>query len=371
MTRYAVDPVRNALIAYWSTGVGEIATTVAELPSGPNALRLATCLTELSQACWRCYTHPASAAEQQGPNSIGWHRQRERDAFSTVVPALTRHRRPLNGARSSTRVEEMAHRVARNLYALKAPPLTARITTEVISELAAIEQAELGDLRARAQQAVILSREDASPLQVAQADTILHRHPFGAEELFTRIEPTAAAIAAAHWLHAATIATADQIRLHPAQILTEVDRVKALAQDSLAEIVGAMTAGSSPWQAVMPMIRNALHVAEGHLRGVTEAKHRITRAEDLIARAHDNHPELGISMESVLLPMTPINPTRPALDLLENLLSGIRGCWVLYTQYADTFSGREADGDPARHRHTEAFLTEVRQAAAARRERLL
>ncbi|MGP3919002.1 hypothetical protein [Nonomuraea sp. 10N515B] len=371
MTRYAVDQVRNTLIASWSTGIGDVATTVAELPPGPDALRLATCLTELSQACWRSYTHPASAADQQGPNSIGWHRQQERDAFTAVVPALTRPQRPVNGAPSATRVEEIAHRAGRSLQALNAPRLTARITTEVTAELAAIEQAELGNLRSRAQQAVVLSREDASPLHVAHADTVLQRHPFGAEELFTQVEPTAAAIAAAHWLHAATVTTAGQTRLHPAQIITEVDRVKALAHDSLAEIVGAMNAGSSPWQAVMPMIRSALHVAEGHFRGVAEAKQRISAAEDLIVRAHDNHPELGLSLDSVYLSISPINPARPALDLLENLLSGIRSCWVLYTQYADTFSGREADVDPPQHRHTEAFIADVRQAAAARRDQLL
>ncbi|MGI5286342.1 hypothetical protein ACQEVF_23790 [Nonomuraea polychroma] len=371
MTRYAVDQVRNALIAYWSTGIGEVATTVAELPPGPKALRLATCLTELSQTCWRCYTHPASAADQHGPGTIGWYRRRERDAFTAVVPALTRHHRPVNDASSATGVEKIAYRVGRSLHALGAPRVTARIITEVAAELAAIEQAELGDLRARARQAVVLSREDASPLQVAQADAILHRHPFGTEELFTQIEPTAAAIAAAHWLHAAAVIIAGQSRLHPARLLTEVDRVKAAARDSLAEIIGAMNAGSSPWQAVMPMIRNALHVAEGHLRGVAQAKHRISAAEDLISRAHDNHPELDLGLESVYLPISPINPSRPALDLLENLLTGIHSCWALYTHYADTFSGREPDGDPPRLRRTEAFLTEVRRAAAARRSHLL
>ncbi|MFI7703152.1 hypothetical protein [Nonomuraea sp. NPDC049480] len=53
MTRYAVDHTRNALTAYWSTGIGDVATTVADLPTAaflPDILRLATCLTELSQA---------------------------------------------------------------------------------------------------------------------------------------------------------------------------------------------------------------------------------------------------------------------------------------------------------------------------------
>ncbi|MEW1840947.1 hypothetical protein AB0392_23630 [Nonomuraea angiospora] len=38
------------------------------------------------------------------------------------------------------------------------------------AELAAIEQAERGDLSDRGQQAVAVSREDASPLQISQAE---------------------------------------------------------------------------------------------------------------------------------------------------------------------------------------------------------
>ncbi len=32
---------------------------------------------------------------------------------------------------------------------------------------------------------------------------------------------------------------------------------------------------------------------------------------------------------------TPLDPSRPAQDLLEDLLDGIRGCWLLYGEYAD------------------------------------
>ncbi|MGW0806644.1 hypothetical protein [Nonomuraea sp. NPDC002799] len=354
MTRYAVDHARNTLIAHWSTGIGDIATAVAPLPPGQDVLRLAACLTDLSTACWRCYTHPASAADEQGPHSIGWHRQRERDAFATVVSFLTKPRRPASN--SFTRVERAAHRVGRTLHTLRAPELVAYVATDVTAELTAVEQAELGDLSARAQQAVALSREDASPLQVIEADTLLHEHPFGAETLFTRIDPTAAAIAAAHWLYAAATTTARHTGLHPAQAITEVDRVKALAHGSLAEVLATMEAGASPRQAVMPMIRHALHVAEGHLLGVTEAKHRLTAAEDLINRVR---ADLDVGLDTVYLPITPLNPARPALDLLENLLHGIRSAWLLFSQYADSTGNRQT------------FLTEVRHEAALHRAHLL
>ncbi|MEU1724717.1 hypothetical protein ACNF49_08500 [Actinomadura sp. ATCC 39365] len=374
MTRFAVDHSRHALIATWGTGIGDIATTVAEqVPSSPDVLRLATSLTELSYACWRCYTHPSSAADQHGPNSVGWQRQAERDAFASVIPALLAPVRPANGALTlySTRVEEVAHRVGRTLHTINHAPLAGSVATDVTAELAAIENAELGDLSARAQQAVMLSREDASPLQVAQADSLLHQHPFGTEALFTKIDPTAAAIAAAHWLYAAATISARHTGLHPMQTISEVDNIKAPAQESLTEVISAMSGGGSPRAAVMPMIRNALHVAEGHLYGVTEAKHRIGVAEELIAQARTDHPELGLGPSTVYLPITPLNPARPALDLLENLLYGIRSCWLTFSQHADTPAGREPSRPRRHHRHTEVFLSEVRKRAAMDRSRLL
>lgn len=79
MTRYAVDHRRNILIASWSTGSGDTAVDVADLPAGissHDALHLARTLTQLSDACWRCYTHPASAADSHEPGSEGERRQK-------------------------------------------------------------------------------------------------------------------------------------------------------------------------------------------------------------------------------------------------------------------------------------------------------
>lgn len=368
MTRYAVDPVRNALVAHWSTGIGDVATDVAELSYGRDALRLANCLTYLSQVCWRCYTHPAGAADQHGPHSVGWHRQRERDAFTQVLTALTTPTAQPSATRPSstpplvTRIEQAARRVASVLRAIGEPEPAAAVAADVSDELAAVERAELGDLSGRAQQAVVLSREDASPLQVAQADTLLHEHPFGNEALVTQVEPTAAAIAAAHWLYAAATVTARRTGLHPAQTATVADRVKALAQESSAEVVAAMSTGASARQVVMPLIRHTLHVAEGHLHGVAAAKRRIDAAEELIARANADHRDLELSLDTVYLPITSLNPARPAPDLVENLLSGIHSCWILYC-------GRDAV--PRQHRRTEAFVAELRDEAAQRREALL
>jgi hypothetical protein len=377
VTRYAIDHNRNVLVAQWSTGIGASATIVAGLPrahSPWDAQRLAASLTNLSQACWRCYTHPASTAELHGPNSVGWYRQRERDAFAAIVPALTSPApSPDNPfAMVTTRVEDSAHRVGRSLRAYGISQLTVRIITEVTDEVAAIEQAELGDLSDRAQQAVALSREDVCPLQIAQADDLLQRHPFGPEELFTDVDPAAAAIAAAHWLYAAASTTGRRARLHPAQVVARVDGIRPLIHESMTEIVTSIGAGTSPRQAVMPMIRHALHIAEGNLSGVTDARYRIRAAEELAERAHADHPELGLDFDAVYLPITPLDPLRPAPDLLENLLEAIHGCWLLDVHRVHPLGTLlDESTDPLRRGPVEAFLAEVRQEAAVRREDLL
>ncbi|HEX4813165.1 MAG TPA: hypothetical protein VFV66_10490, partial [Nonomuraea sp.] len=169
MTRYAIDRARDALVAVWSTGIGDIAIVVTDdLPrdvADNDLLRLAARLTDLSQVCWRCYTHPADAADDHGPGSVGAQRQQERDAFAMILPTITAAR-PADGPPSTT-VEHAAHAVRRALQVIDEPALAMPILADVDAELAAVEQAERGDLTERAQQAVTLSREDASPLQVS------------------------------------------------------------------------------------------------------------------------------------------------------------------------------------------------------------
>lgn len=375
MTRYAIDRSRNALIASWSTGLGDIAVIVAGLPSGVSsrdALNLAGALTQLSAACWRCYTHPASAADSHEPNSEGWRRQRERDAFAVVAAAFTSPNLPSDGymIRSYIRVEEAAHRVGRVLHVLDAAELTTRVSIDVAAELAAIEQAELGNLSERARQAVALTREDASPVQVAQADSMLQDDPFGPETLFTEIDPAAAAVAAAHWLDAAATVTAECAGLPATQVVVEADNIEALPHETPTLLLELMADGVSPRQAVMPLIRDALRVAEGEIPDMTALQQRIAAAEQLLDKRREDQSEP--SLDALDLRITPLDPARPALDLLEDLLSGIRGCWLLYAEDATELDETEdLDEEEWQKRRTAAFFAEVREEAAAHRERLL
>ncbi|MFI6782831.1 hypothetical protein [Micromonospora sp. NPDC050276] len=150
MTRYAVDGTRDELIATWDTGHGAIAITVASLPTTlalRQRLALAAELTGLSKALWRCYTHPASAADNLEVNTEGWRRQQTRDGFTDVLEHVRKPNLPDdNGSLvvSYDPVEEWANRTGRALHAASDADLTAAVVAEVEAELLAVERAEPG-----------------------------------------------------------------------------------------------------------------------------------------------------------------------------------------------------------------------------------
>ncbi|MBT8227015.1 MAG: hypothetical protein KJO75_16175 [Dactylosporangium sp.] len=201
-------------MAMWETGYGAVAHHVAPLPDGFNdhgRQGLAAEMSGLSKALWRCYTHPASAADSLEVNSEGWRREQTRAGFTSVVDHIRQPNLPDNHGSlivSYDPVEEYANRIGRWLHRADHGDLTAAVVAEVEAELAAVERAELGDLSGRAVQAVQLTRQDASPVQAAAADQILAREPLGGEELFLGLDPTSACVAAAHWLRAAAEVTA-------------------------------------------------------------------------------------------------------------------------------------------------------------------
>lgn len=251
MTRYNVDPERHELIATWGTGEGDLATRIAALPTKAQLstlLGLARALTHLSEAAWRTYTHPASAASSVEPNSEGWRREEERKSFDEVQGAITRPNLPQDGMLdvSYSSLVESAHRAGRALHALDDQRLTDAVLAEAATELAAVENAELGDLTGRARQAVLLSREGASPVQVAAADRLLEQNPFGPTALLTEIDPTAAAVAAAHWLAAAAEVTAEASGHSLSTVLLEADNIEALPHETpthVLELLEGLLAG--------------------------------------------------------------------------------------------------------------------------------
>lgn len=391
MTRYAFDGERGLLLASWSTGLGDAASVVAEIRSVSDqnaALRLGNLLTELSQALWRCYTHPASAAPSLDVNTAGWRREGERSAFAQVLPALAKPNLPDNGTMlvSYALVEESAHRVGRALHEIGSSALTTQVIAEVRAELRAVEQAELGDLSGRAKQAVALTRADASPAQVAAADRLLHMDPLGSGALMRDVDPTAAAVAAAHWLNAAATVAAEESGLEPEQVVLEADNIEALPHETPTLVLRALANGMSPHAAITGLIQGAMDVAEGNLPDIGLLDELSERLKHLAPHTDLDDPGQREQLRGSLR-LTPLAPSRPSLDLLEDLLAGIHGCWLIYEEYVEPPGSSDEQGDAEDEEDDEepddayyetryeglmaAFIEAVRAEAAEQHERLL
>lgn len=388
MTRYGVDPVRHVLSATWGTGAGDLVADVAQAPAEigvESLLRLAEALAQLSVAAWRTYTHPASASPSTEVNTEGWRREQERGHFGEIAAAVSAPHLPSGGTLvvSYSPLLESAHRVGRALHAIDDPEFTGCVVGEVTREIAAVESAELGDLTGRAQQAVLLNCEDASPVQVAAADQMLRKDPLGASGLFSEVDPTAAAVAAAHWLAAAAEVAADVSGHEPTEIVMVADDIEALPHESPTLVLEAMDEGASPREAVTDLIRHALQITDGRYPDLEALREHLEEAADSAAKyLGQDDPDLS----AITLRLTPLDPERPARDLLEDLLTGIYGCWLMYDTYAGLESDDEELGEQGEEddeewdeeqeiRHTEAsrqrFAALVREAAARETARLV
>ncbi|MEV6279836.1 hypothetical protein [Nocardia sp. NPDC051832] len=363
MTRYAFDADRNALVAIWATGRGDLTETVAVLPpiSPDQATGLASNLTTLSRFQWRTYTHPASAAgDPDVPNSEAWRRAEERRNFKDVEAGLRHPNLPTEQGLvvSYSGVVESAHRVGRALHSIDVEYLTETIVAEVDREQRAIEYAELGDLSGRARQAVELSRPDVSPAQVQAADELLRADPLGTLELFTELDPASASVAAAHWLYAAAEIAGELAGIPTAEVVVEADELEALQVDTPTMVLERLVAGETPTAVVADLIAEAMAVSEGHVPAPWAVVARVAEIEEQ-ARKY----EVDSVTRAALLAefrISRLDPVRPALDLLEDLLDGIRGCLLLYTAHS---AGDEAEVE-------ERFADDVRAEADAHSDQL-
>ncbi|GIJ12865.1 hypothetical protein ACFFMR_18230 [Micromonospora andamanensis] len=376
MTWYAIDESRSELMASWETGYGAVATRVATLPAGATSrqrMALAAELSRLSEALWRCYTHPASAADSLELNSEGWRRERTRNQFASVTGHISKPNLPDGDGMlvvSYDPVEEYAHRVGRCLHAAADTDLTAAVITDVQAEIAAVEGAELGDLSGRSIQAVQLTRQDASPVQVAAANQILTDNPLGAGELFLHLDPTSACVAAAHWLQAAAEVTSELSGTAVTEIVMEADDIEALPHATPTAVLELMEIGLSPTHVVTSMIRDAMAVAEGTAPDIDDLRDKIEEADENVERYAADDPEAHAEFTTIRL--TTLDPRRPARDMLEDLLDGIRGCWLVYHEYAEQPADPQDDvtDDERDDEIDTAFNNEVRARAFADRHRL-
>jgi hypothetical protein len=368
MSRYAVHTDRRELLAIWGDGIGAVAHNVADNVDPTRACALAGALSRLAAAAWRTYTHPASGASNHGENSEHWRREQERAAFDDVRAALTNPHLPKDGTliQAYSPVTESAHHVGRVLHDLADPALTSAVVADVAAELAAVDAAERGELAGRARQAVTLTRADASPLQIAAADALLREDPFGTTALFTEVEPSAAAIAAAHWFLAAVEVAADSGDIDDfIEVIRLADDIQPVPIRSLSAFLELTEFEDHPRPAVLALIQEAMLVADGYDPG---------ESGDL--QDEDADDEDGDEPKRLCA----LDPTRPAHDLLEDLLAGINAAWLVFgDHYVDNLAaaGLAPDVDEAadpvdalREAITTSFLDALRHAAEVKRDRL-
>lgn len=207
VTEYAYDRTRNALLAVWSVGIGNIAETVVtfgeDLPGPEYGLQLGYELAELSRYLWRTYTHPLTAAVDQPDEALS--RARNQLAIDLVTRAMREPNLPVGNQMRicESDVLEAGHQVGRMLRRIGDGGVIDQAVADVEAEIDALRRAALGDLTGRANQAVVLTRSDPQPQQVAAAHAYFEKDPMGPPELYTKIDATSAAVAAVHWFCAA------------------------------------------------------------------------------------------------------------------------------------------------------------------------
>lgn len=316
MTTYAYDPSTTTLLAVWEAGLGCTARPVARLHARTperHGLRLAQALTGLSAAAWLSYSDP-------GLVEIGYV---DIDAPATLR-ALRRPHLPCAGFlyREGEAVLECANGAGRELVEIGSAGVVRAVHDDVAEELSAVERAVRGDLSGRSRQAVALTRLDASPVQIAAADRLLHEVPMGNEQLFTEVEPTAAAVAAVHWMQAAVDVTVELAGgSDPVEVLAKAADGEGFDLVGPGVVLDLVRLGHPPLAVVQNLVRSAMLASKGMiLHGDPEPC--------------PGDPD-GDSRFTVL------DPRRPARSLLEALTRTVQICGTVYAEHCVV----DEDGD--------------------------
>jgi len=211
--------------------------------------------------------------------------------------------------------------------------------------------------------AVVLSRISASPVQVAAADALLRQEPLGRPELFTTVDPTSAAVAAAHWLHAAAAVAADASGYDLTQVVAAADDIEDVPFATPTMILEMMHDGASPHEAVTALISQAMAIAEGKIPNLPGLMQALTDATENAERLDDSNGN-ALEMQLGQIRTTPLDTSRPAPDLLEDLLTGIYACALLYREY-ESDTDDEETGEPFNLHHLGEVVSALQAADSA------
>jgi hypothetical protein len=178
----------------------------------------------------------------------------------------------------------------------------------------------------------------ASPLHVAAADALLDADPLGPVEMFHDVDPAAAAVAAAHWLRAATDVTGRMIGSTPIQVVLEADNIVSIPVEPITFVLERLYEGRSPRSVVLDLI-----------------EHNSSGSSDDREYDRDLRPDAR----------------RPAHHLLEDLLDGIGGCRWLFGESDTGLDEGDLDGEALEDLYDDSFKMFVSTEAWTHRKRLL
>ncbi|WP_206686016.1 hypothetical protein [Kribbella qitaiheensis] len=148
--------------------------------------------------------------------------------------------------------------------------------------------------------------------------------------------------------------------------MAEADNIEALAVRTPTAVLELLEAGQSPRAIVVGLVRAAMTVTEGK---IPDPEALIDEIEQARTKAEKYGPGDQELMAGLMPRLTPLDPTRPAQDLLEDLLDGIRGCLLLYRESADY--GPEDGSDTDDEVVDNEFLDALREEASAHQDRIL
>ncbi|GIJ10566.1 hypothetical protein ACFFMR_15130 [Micromonospora andamanensis] len=122
------------------------------------------------------------------------------------------------------------------------------------------------------------------------------------------------------------------------------DGIEAVSLEVPSYTVDVVVDGSgTPREVVLGLLAEADAIRHGRVPDPTGLLQRVDAAREQIRRIDVGHREQTLS--ALLERLTPLDPQRPAHDLLEHLLSGVRACLLVYREEAIDASAAPPDCD--------------------------
>ncbi|MFD5437855.1 hypothetical protein ACFWJ4_37605 [Kitasatospora sp. NPDC127067] len=157
-------------------------------------------------------------------------------------------------------------------------------------------------------------------------------------------------------------------------VVQEADNIEALPHETPTLVLGLIDDGAAPHEAVTGLVRHALRITDGLLPDPNALREQLDDLEETLTDYGDDAPDPA----DVELRLPPLDPKRPAHDLLEDLLTGIRACWLLHTEYddlndEDLGDAEDWDDEQAQEhqRHSREPFAQLVCEASAHRDRLI